>query len=256
MSSETLTGRPSISSVENSPATAVQSLDQDATATNQAEATATTTNTIIGPVISADRPIGSGQIQENTAEDDQQRLVSTLDIPIDSGGDTQPRPLLSPESGNTPTAQNSQRSEPDSDSVEGNTPSKRSRYSRFFVDWWAKEIIAATVSLLCFLCICIVLAVYDGHPQPSIRWGITLNAVIALLTTIMKATLITPLMEGIGQLKWIAFTGAKRPLNDLNVYDAASRGGFGPLTLFWNMRKRLWRYVLYRHFNSADGAPD
>lgn len=255
MSSESLSPRRPTSSVENSPATATRSLDQDAAAVNQAAPTAITADATSVPGVSTEGLHGSDQTPEHTDEDDQQRLVSTLGVPNASDGDAQPHATGSPESENESIAREAQRSEHESDTVAGIASPKRSRYSRFFVDWWAKEIIAATISVLCFLCICIVLAVYDGHPQPSIRWGITLNAVIALLTTIMKATLMTPLMEGIGQLKWIAFMGVKRPLNDLNVYDAASRGGFGPLTLFWNMRKRLWRYVWRYNFISAGEAP-
>jgi hypothetical protein len=119
--------------------------------------------------------------------------------------------------------------------------SGQSFYSRLFDDWWAWEIVAAVLGVLCLIAICTILAVFDGHPQPELQWGFTLNAAIALITTIMKACLMTLLMEGIGQLKWIAFTGAERPLYDLNVYDAASRGGFKAFLLLWHMRKRFWR---------------
>jgi hypothetical protein len=39
------------------------------------------------------------------------------------------------------------------------------------------------------------------HPQPELQWVMTLNAVIALLTTVMKTALAIPLIEGIDQLK-------------------------------------------------------
>ena len=73
------------------------------------------------------------------------------------------------------------------------------------------------------------------------RWGITLNAVIALITTIMKGALMTPLMECMSQFKWIAFARNERPLTDFDVYDGASRGGLSALRLCWHMRKRFWR---------------
>jgi hypothetical protein len=91
------------------------------------------------------------------------------------------------------------------------------------------------------LCIVIVLKIFDGHPQPSIRWGITLNAVVALLTTIMKAGLLTLLTECTSQLKWIAFSTNPRPLKDFDIYDSASRGGFGSVGLLWRLRKSFWK---------------
>lgn len=94
---------------------------------------------------------------------------------------------------------------------------------------------------MCLLTIVIVLAVYDGHPQPELRWGITLNALVALINTIMKGALLTPLMEGMSQFKWIAFAERERPLTDFDVYDGASRGGLNALTLCWHLRKRFWR---------------
>ena len=123
------------------------------------------------------------------------------------------------------------------------TSSRRSAGTAFSYlnDWWIWEITAGIVSVSSLLAICIVLAVFDGHAYPKIDWGITLNAVIALLTTIMKAGFMTLLAEGTSQLKWLAFAKERRPLHDLNVYDAASRGGFGSLRLLLRLRKTLWR---------------
>ncbi|KAK5273038.1 hypothetical protein LTR99_002431 [Exophiala xenobiotica] len=231
MSSEPSSPRRSTSSVGISPTTVVDrermATDQNVAPAAQGAPTTTTADILSTPSISEGRPD-----------------VSTSDTSNVTNREAQPNGTILPENDTASEAPNTPVSEPDSATVTNLAPPKRSKYSRFFIDWWAKEIIAAVLSILCFLSICIVLALYDGHPQPSIRWGITLNAVIALLTTIMKASLMTPLMEGISQLKWNAFMGAKRPLNDLNVYDAASRGGFGPLFLFWNMRKRLWREIV------------
>lgn len=83
------------------------------------------------------------------------------------------------------------------------------------------------------------------------RWGITLNALIALITTVMKGASLTPLMEGMSQLKWLAFARETRPLMDFNVYDGASRGGLNALTLFWHMRKRFWRYAFSDHLGDT-----
>lgn len=112
-------------------------------------------------------------------------------------------------------------------------------------DWWIWEILAGILSILTLLTICIVLAVYDGKPQPQIQWGITLNAVIAFIATIMRAAFLTLLAEGTSQLKWLAFArDTKRPLHDFNVYDAASRGGFGSVRMLWRLRRTFYRDIV------------
>jgi hypothetical protein len=127
----------------------------------------------------------------------------------------------------------------------GTTPAKRttSRFARYFDDWWAWEILAGLLATICIAIIIILLAVYDGKQQPELQWGITLNALIALITTVMKAALLTPVMEGMSQMKWVVFAKQSRPLMDLNIHDSASRGGFSALTLMWYTRKRFWKYV-------------
>ncbi|KAF2806521.1 uncharacterized protein BDZ99DRAFT_523959 [Mytilinidion resinicola] len=72
------------------------------------------------------------------------------------------------------------------------------------------KILGACLGTIVLLTVCILLSVYDGRSQPSIRWGITLNAVLALLTTIMKAALLIIVAEGLNQEKWARF--ANRPL--------------------------------------------
>ncbi|KAF2489927.1 hypothetical protein BU16DRAFT_567020 [Lophium mytilinum] len=113
-------------------------------------------------------------------------------------------------------------------------------------DWWLWEILGACLGTITLLIICILLSIYDGRPQPSIRWGITLNAVIALLTTIMKAALLTVVAEGLNQEKWARFANRtlwKHPLSDFQVFDYASRGGFGSLSLLWRLKRSFWHHV-------------
>lgn len=114
-------------------------------------------------------------------------------------------------------------------------------FNRYFDNWWAWEISAGLLAVICLTTIMIVLAVFDGKPQPEMRWGITLNALIALIVTVMKGGSLTPLMEGMAQLKWVVFARDTRPLIDFNVYDGASRGGLNALFLFWHLRRRFWR---------------
>lgn len=118
---------------------------------------------------------------------------------------------------------------------------KHDRSSNIFKDWvW--EIIAALFSILCLIGICILLAYYDGKPTPEIKWGFTLNAVVALLATLMKGSLLAVIAEVTSQLKWLAFSGTKKqPLTEFDVYDSASRGGVGSMMFIWHHKKKFWR---------------
>ena len=91
----------------------------------------------------------------------------------------------------------------------------------------------------------ILLAVYDGHE--IFDWhGVTLNAIVSLLSTASKAALLFALAESVGQWKWILFSSRSRPLLDLERIDSASRGPWGSLQLLWPTRKV---YVSYRSRN-------
>jgi hypothetical protein len=89
--------------------------------------------------------------------------------------------------------------------------------------------------------IIVLLVIYDGKQQPQLQRGITLNALVALITKVMKAALLTPIMEGMSQMKWVVFAKHSRPLLDFNIYDCGSRGGLSALTLMWYTRKHFWR---------------
>jgi hypothetical protein len=73
--------------------------------------------------------------------------------------------------------------------------------------------------------------VYDGKPTPD--WGqyLNLNALLALLSTFLRATLVLLVSQIISQRKWRYFSGHIRPLSHLQHYDSASRGGLGALNL-------------------------
>jgi hypothetical protein len=150
------------------------------------------------------------------------------------------RPLIAQPPTSSTTTVNGSTSPPQPLKLLARSPTSKA-FSRWN-DWWIWEILAGILSILSLLSICIVLAIYDGKPQPQIQWGITLNAVIAFIATIMRAAFITLLAEGTSQLKWLAFAGdTRRPLHDFNVYDAASRGGFGSLQILWRLRRTFWR---------------
>ncbi|GKT93643.1 acid phosphatase protein [Colletotrichum tofieldiae] len=93
---------------------------------------------------------------------------------------------------------------------------------------WTFEIVSLCVTILAAGAIIGVLAAYDGKPLASWHFQITINAVIALLATVATATMAVVLSSGISQLKWIHFKMRREPLSDMEVFDDASRGTWGP----------------------------
>jgi hypothetical protein len=95
---------------------------------------------------------------------------------------------------------------------------------------WSWELAACVVAILTLVGIIVVLRIYDGKTQPNWPAGINLNAIIALLTTLMKAAMATYIAEALSQLKWTWFKDTRK-LSDLSVLDSASRGAWGSAQL-------------------------
>lgn len=73
---------------------------------------------------------------------------------------------------------------------------KRSWYH----DWWFWEIAGALLSLGSTFGIVVMLAVYNHKPVPVLRYGITLNALLSVLSTIAKVSLEIDAIDSFGPL--------------------------------------------------------
>lgn len=105
---------------------------------------------------------------------------------------------------------------------------------RQYQNSWYPEVAALTLSASCVVAIAVILDTFDGKPNLRMKWGLTLNAVISILATTSKVSLIFTISNSIGQLKWVWFLGKKpRSLRDVGVYDDASRGPLGSLMLLF-----------------------
>jgi hypothetical protein len=85
----------------------------------------------------------------------------------------------------------------------------------------------------------VTLRIFDGKEQPDLPLGITINSSLQYLTSLAKLAFIVPLIEGLGQLKWLWFKAEPRPLLDFEVYDEAMRGGLGSFKLFFRLKGLL-----------------
>ncbi|PCG97135.1 Protein of unknown function DUF3176 [Penicillium occitanis (nom. inval.)] len=91
---------------------------------------------------------------------------------------------------------------------------------------WKLEILSWIGSLCFFIAIIVVLNVLKGRPLPDLQYGITPNAILTLLATFGQALLIAPVGSALGQMKWLQAL-EKRPMNNFETLDKASRGPLG-----------------------------
>lgn len=89
--------------------------------------------------------------------------------------------------------------------------------------------------------ICLVLWHADGKPPQALYLGITLNTLLAFLTSLTKVAFLVPIVEGLGQLKWMRFlsNGRRRALIELQIFEEGSRGGLGCLRLLFGFKGQV-----------------
>ncbi|KAE8152056.1 hypothetical protein BDV25DRAFT_170841 [Aspergillus avenaceus] len=102
---------------------------------------------------------------------------------------------------------------------------------------WIWEILSCVVAVAALAGIIVVLYMYDGKPMPDWPYGVNLNAVVSVLTTLMKAAMAFPITEALSQLKWSWFSRGNK-LSDLAVLDAASRGAIGAFLVLFRFLPR------------------
>ena len=107
----------------------------------------------------------------------------------------------------------------------------KSRYERIFTKWWLWEILAVLLSFGTFSALVTVLIVYDGRAVSALPERISLNAIVSILGTISRTSLMFSITAILCQFKWVLFSGRSRRLKDLQLYDEASRGPLGSLGL-------------------------
>lgn len=118
-------------------------------------------------------------------------------------------------------------------------PIKRPRplgwYTRWFRDWWALEIGSMFLGTICIVAIAIMLLQVDGREMPRWRLGVTIDAILSVLSGLSKSCLLMPTAEALGQLKW-PFGNDERRAIDVERIDKASRGTWGSVVLLARAR--------------------
>lgn len=100
---------------------------------------------------------------------------------------------------------------------------------------WLIELISWIFSALCMAAIVGVLIYLQDDRLSNWtldkRTGLTLNAYISVLSKMAGASLILPVSEALGQLKWSWFLQHSKQMWDFEIFDNASRGPWGSFLL-------------------------
>ncbi|KAF4774256.1 hypothetical protein HER10_EVM0010910 [Colletotrichum scovillei] len=101
---------------------------------------------------------------------------------------------------------------------------------------WNLEFAALLTSVIAFIVMVILLVVSNGKPQPTWAYSVSINTLVAILTTLLRAAMLFVLSEVIGQAKWL-WMAAPRPLRHVEHFDNAGQGAWGSLKFLLNIRK-------------------
>ena len=103
--------------------------------------------------------------------------------------------------------------------------------------WWG-EIGSILFSIICTVLIFSILVTMDGKPMNKWHLPIQPNSLIAVFSALARFSLLYPTAECIGQLKWTYFEHP-RPLNQMEVFDGATRGPWGSLVFLWKTKATM-----------------
>lgn len=119
-------------------------------------------------------------------------------------------------------------------------------HSSSILQWWWIEIGASVLSIVTMFVLIAVLSLQDGKPIQTWDHGnVTINTVVAAISTLNRISLMFPVSGAISQAMWIWFAGSKKSercqsrLEDLEVFDEASRGAWGSLQLLWRLKHTM-----------------
>ena len=100
---------------------------------------------------------------------------------------------------------------------------------------WVAETARILTSASLLITLTVLLAIYDD--KTMFDWkGVTLNAVVSVLSTVSKAALLYTTSELISQWKWVVSSRTRRPLIEFQRIDVASRGPLGSSEIIWRSR--------------------
>ncbi|KAB8207424.1 hypothetical protein BDV34DRAFT_192235 [Aspergillus parasiticus] len=121
--------------------------------------------------------------------------------------------------------------------IKTNTSSPTSLSSKVN-DYWVLEIASCCGSAGALVGIIVFLNAYNGKPSPDWPYGMTVNSILSWLVQIFTALLLEPIAACLSQARWNSLSSAGCRLSDISLYDFASRGAFGCISLIWHSKFR------------------
>ncbi|PBP16377.1 hypothetical protein BUE80_DR012837, partial [Diplocarpon rosae] len=111
---------------------------------------------------------------------------------------------------------------------------------------WRFELVASLISSVTLAGLMITLAHFDGREYRQWRWQVTLNGIVALISTVCHTAIMVPLGSAISQAAWLYYLPPDSPgrrvphrdLDHLETFHEASRGAVGSVRLLWQVRGR------------------
>ncbi|KAF2119045.1 hypothetical protein BDV96DRAFT_643202 [Lophiotrema nucula] len=109
-------------------------------------------------------------------------------------------------------------------------------------DSWWPEVQAIFTAWLALAVIFFLLGYYFNK-TPFVWHGVSLNTWVSIFSTIMKSLLLFTVSACLSQWKYISFSQKRRKLIDFDLYDGASRGPNGSVSLLWSMQLRSFASI-------------
>ncbi|KUJ15929.1 uncharacterized protein LY89DRAFT_99197 [Mollisia scopiformis] len=127
-----------------------------------------------------------------------------------------------------------------------NASSETSFRTSSILKWWLPEIVASTLSVATLFSLALILRLYEKRNITDLRLlsSLTLNGLIAVISTLNRVLLMVPVGSILSQEGWHWFAEkdqrkrCKSSLGDLDALDQAARGAWGSLIFLFCSRLR------------------
>ncbi|KAL7919833.1 hypothetical protein ACQKWADRAFT_300186 [Trichoderma austrokoningii] len=110
----------------------------------------------------------------------------------------------------------------------------QSAWVRLSTTWWM-EILTICISTGFMVGLVAILASFQNRLTTEWTFFISINAVVAIVITAARATLLATVSVCLSQEKWSHFNSRARRLRDLNIIDRASRGPLGSIQMLFSV---------------------
>lgn len=116
---------------------------------------------------------------------------------------------------------------------------------------WLWEIVSLVLAVAFLGIVCLLLWTSDSFPFRELPLQIKLTTALSILANVIEALVAVPLAAGLGQIMWIRYHQGHQSLNDITMFDSASRGPLGELSLLVRQHKRYASECFIGHDSNA-----